>query len=151
MEGTSNVVLNMHAQQDFLAYCTRPVSVHLAMVCAGCSFNSFSVFLLGLKQQQNLIKIMFSCIHFPVWLYPPKIMKKMYFILVNYMGWQVCTQCYLPLCQLHFDFRDFSEYCWVIQAGLLTPLTFAQHRLSPLAAFTSGAVTVNLRILHCQL
>ena len=27
---------------------------------------------------------------------------------------------------------------WVIQAGLLTPLTFAQHRLSPLDAFTSG-------------
>ena len=28
---------------------------------------------------------------------------------------------------------------WAIQAGLLTPLTFAQHRLSPLAAFISGA------------
>ena len=28
---------------------------------------------------------------------------------------------------------------WAIQAGLLTPLTFAQHCLSPLAAFTSGA------------
>ena len=28
---------------------------------------------------------------------------------------------------------------WVVQARLLTPLTFAQHRLSPLAAFTSGA------------
>ena len=28
---------------------------------------------------------------------------------------------------------------WTIQAGLLTPLTFARHRLSPLAAFTSGA------------
>ena len=28
---------------------------------------------------------------------------------------------------------------WAFQAGLLTPLTFAQHRLSPLAAFTSGA------------
>ena len=28
---------------------------------------------------------------------------------------------------------------WAIQAGLLTPLTFAQHRLNPLAAFTSGA------------
>ena len=28
---------------------------------------------------------------------------------------------------------------WVIQAGLLTPLTFARHRLSPLVAFTSGA------------
>ena len=29
--------------------------------------------------------------------------------------------------------------CWVVQAGLLTTLTFAWHRLSPLAAFTSGA------------
>ena len=28
---------------------------------------------------------------------------------------------------------------WAIQVGLLTPLTFAWHRLSPLAAFTSGA------------
>ena len=28
---------------------------------------------------------------------------------------------------------------WAIQAGLLTPFTFARHRLSPLAAFTSGA------------
>ena len=27
---------------------------------------------------------------------------------------------------------------WAIQAGLLTPLTFARHRLSPLAAFTLG-------------
>ena len=79
-----------HFWQDFLAYCPRPVSVHLVMVCVGCSFNSFSVFLLSLKQQQNLMKIMFSCIHFPVWPYPPKIMKKMYFIQVNCMGWQVC-------------------------------------------------------------
>ena len=29
--------------------------------------------------------------------------------------------------------------CWVVQVGLLTPLTFAWHCLSPLAAFTSGA------------
>ena len=28
---------------------------------------------------------------------------------------------------------------WAIQEGLLTPLTFARYRLSPLAAFTSGA------------
>ena len=28
---------------------------------------------------------------------------------------------------------------WAVQAGLLTPLTFVRHRLSPLAAFTSGA------------
>ena len=65
-----------HFRQDFLAYCTRPVSVHLVMTCVGCSFNSFSVFLLSLKQRQNLMKIMFSCIHFPVWPYPPKIMEK---------------------------------------------------------------------------
>ena len=43
------------------------------MTRSGCSFNSFSVFLLCLKQQQNLMKIMFSCNHFPVWPNPPKI------------------------------------------------------------------------------
>ena len=31
-------------------------------------------FLLNLKQQQNLMKMMFYCIHFPVWPYPPQIM-----------------------------------------------------------------------------
>ena len=34
--------------------------------------------------------------------------------------------------------RELMHCYWVIQAGLLTPLTFARHRLSPLAAFTSG-------------
>ena len=34
---------------------------------------------------------------------------------------------------------DGTEIYWAIQVGLLTPLTFAWHRLSPLAAFTSGA------------
>ena len=29
---------------------------------------------------------------------------------------------------------------WAIQAGLLTPMTFAWHCLSPLAAFTSGTM-----------
>ena len=48
--------------------------MRLVMAFIGCSFDSFSVFLLSLKQQQNLMKIMFSCIHFPVWPYPPKIM-----------------------------------------------------------------------------
>ena len=32
-----------------------------------------------------------------------------------------------------------SEAYLAVQAGLLTPLTFTQHHLSPLAAFTSGA------------
>ena len=59
------------------------------MACVSCSFNSFSIFLLSLKQQQNLMKIVFSCIHFPIWPHPPIIMKKLYFIVVNHIGWQV--------------------------------------------------------------
>ena len=98
-----------HFQWDFLAYCTKPVSLHLAMVCVGCSFDSFSIFLLSLKQQQNLMKIMFSCINFPIWPYPPQIMKKMYFILVNCMGWQVCM-CEVQLCSQ----QNYSPRWWVL-------------------------------------
>ena len=47
------VIAWSHFWWDFVAYCTRPVSVHLAMVCVGCSFDSFSVFLHSLKQQQK--------------------------------------------------------------------------------------------------
>ena len=32
-----------------------------------------------------------------------------------------------------------AAFYWAIQAGLLTPLTFAHLRLSPLVVFTSGA------------
>ena len=35
--------------------------------------------------------------------------------------------------------KCLSVVYWAIQAGLLTPLLFARHRFSPLAAFTSGA------------
>ena len=58
----------------------------LVMACVGCSFDSFSVFLLSLKQQQNLMKIMFSCIHFPVWPYPPKIMRENVFYIGKLYG-----------------------------------------------------------------
>ena len=37
------------------------------------------------------------------------------------------------------DINLNTIFCWAIQVGLLTPLTFAWHRLSPLGAFTSGA------------
>ena len=79
-----------HFWWDFLAYCTRPISVHLVMACVGCSFDSFWISLLSLKRQQNLMKIMFPGIHFPIWPYPHKIMIFKIFILVNCMGWQVC-------------------------------------------------------------
>ena len=40
------------------------------------------------------------------------------------------------LCQsLMLSVTDY----WAVQVGLSTPLTFARHRLSPLAAFASGA------------
>ena len=35
--------------------------------------------------------------------------------------------------------NGYGSLYWAIEAELLTPLTFARHRLSPLAAFTSGA------------
>ena len=35
-----------HFRLDFWAYCTSPVSMHLAVACICCSLNSFSVFLL---------------------------------------------------------------------------------------------------------
>ena len=38
-----------------------------------------------------------------------------------------------------FKTKPASPHVRAVQAGLLTPLTFARHRLSPLAAFTSGA------------
>ena len=47
VEGRSNAVQNTHVRllwRDFLAYCTSPVSVHLVMVCVGCSFRFFFYF-----------------------------------------------------------------------------------------------------------
>ena len=40
---------------------------------------------------------------------------------------------------IYSEQREETVVYWAVQAGLLTPLTFARHRLSPLAAFTSGA------------
>ena len=79
VEGRSNVVLNMHAQ----------LQISLLMRFLSLSAQFFNLFA-SLKQQQNLMKIMFSCIHFPVWPYPCRIMKNLHFMLVNCMGWQVC-------------------------------------------------------------
>ena len=46
---------------------------------------------------------------------------------------------------LSLTIHGWSSRCyWAIQVGLLTPLTFAQHRLSPLAAFTSGAYFLHI-------
>ena len=74
----------MTSDLTFLAYCTRPVSEHLAMACIGCSFDSFSVFLLSLKNKSP---------EYYVFLYPfssmaifPQDNGKNYFMLVNCMG-----------------------------------------------------------------
>ena len=68
-----------HFQQDFLAYCIRPVSVHLVMVRVSRSFDSFSIFLLSFKttaKSQENYAFLYS---FPVWPYLPKIMKKLFY------------------------------------------------------------------------
>ena len=53
-----------------------------------------------------------------------------------YIAGYICLYVSLSLCVL-------ISVCpclyWAVQVGLLTPLTFARHRLSSLAAFTSGA------------
>ena len=46
------------------------------------------------------------------------------------------------------NFRRVSAAYWVIQAWLLTPLTFARHRLSPLAALPSSAYFLHLSLIH---
>ena len=42
----------------------------------------------------------------------------------------------------HMCCLSLARY-WAVQAGLLTPLTFVRHRLSPLSAFTSGAYVLH--------
>ena len=75
VEGRSTVVRNTHAARlqtspaaTILAYCTRRQSACIWRwrVSAAHYFDSFSIFLLSLKQQQNLMKVMFSCVHFPI-------------------------------------------------------------------------------------
>ena len=57
-----------------------------------------------------------------------------YDILLEEGARKRCSECGFPS-----DRRMTACICWAVQAGLLTPLTFVRHRLSPLAAFTSGA------------
>ena len=65
-----------HFQQDFLAYCTRPVSVHLAMACVSQLliqqfFSLFAQFKTT-KSYENYVSVsIFQYGHIP-----PKIMKK---------------------------------------------------------------------------
>ena len=44
------------------------------------AFQSFCS--VSLKQQQNLMKVMFSCVHFPIWPYPPKNNDLFYFSFI---------------------------------------------------------------------
>ena len=56
-------------------------------------------------------------------------------------GFRIRTEFLLPTFQTYRPFFQTKSWLahWAIQVGLLTPLTFAWHRLSPLVAFTSGA------------
>ena len=77
VEGRSNVVRNTHAWLQ-ISLLTRFLSLlHWASQCAFgdgmCRLHvqQFFSLLLSLKQQ-SLMKILFSCIHFLIWPYPPK-------------------------------------------------------------------------------
>ena len=59
--------------------------------------------------------------------------------LTKVFCWRMYATCvWVCLCLYMAD----CKY-WAILARLLTPLTFARHRLSPLAAFTSGAYSLD--------
>ena len=61
---------------------------------------------------------------------------------VTISSYQCMCYSYHQLLSMHVLVTISSYQCmcyWAIQAGLLTPLTFARHRLSPMAAFTSSA------------
>ena len=80
-----------HFWRDFLIYCTRPDSVHLAMACVSCSFDSlkknlFAQFKTTTKSHENYV-FLYS---FSKYL-KNKTKQKLYFIPVNCMGWQECV------------------------------------------------------------
>ena len=90
VEGRSNVVQSTCVRLQ-ISLPTRFLSLlHLASQCAFgdgmCRLLVRHFFSLFAPKLQNLVKVMFSCIHFSIWPYPPKIMKKWYFIPVNCMG-----------------------------------------------------------------
>ena len=64
--------LKSHFRRDFLAYYTRPVSVHVAVACVGCSFNNFSVFLLCFTQHKISWNLCFPVSIFQYGHIPPK-------------------------------------------------------------------------------
>ena len=65
--------LKSHFWRDFFAYYTRPVNVHLAMVCVGCLFSNFSVFLLCFTQHKITWNLCFpvSIFQYGHMSYPP--------------------------------------------------------------------------------
>ena len=88
VEGRSNVMLNMHARLQISLPMRFLSLLHSASQCAfgsGVCWLLVRQFFILFAQQQNLMKIMFSCISFPIWPYPPPppppIMKKLYCIL----------------------------------------------------------------------
>ena len=79
-----------HFWWDFLAYCTRPASVHLVMAFISCSFDGFSISaqFKTTKSHEN-----YDFLHpfSSMAISPQNNEKKTYFILVNCMGWQICS------------------------------------------------------------
>ena len=78
--------LKFHFRQDVYAYCTRPVSMHLMMVCVSCSFNSFfnlfALFCTTTKSHKNYV-FLYSFFSMAI---SPQNNEKKYFYTVNCTG-----------------------------------------------------------------
>jgi len=155
-----------HFRQAFLAYCTRPVHVHLAMACIGCSFNSlFAQFKTTTKSHENYVFLYpFSSIAIS-----PQNNEKPVFYTGKLYGltgmWYLCAQkspyALHPDSQKYPQHSNLSNVCLIDNGALLScrfkkdrlalPLSMPTQRVL-LTTFLQGALLVGFffrLVLRC--
>ena len=125
VHGLLCMYLCMHTCSWFALYV--PLYAHLFMVCFVCTFVCTLV--------HGLLCI-YLCMPTCSWfaLYAP---LYAHLFMVCFVCTRMRMYTYARMNRPR-HIHGLSLY-WGVQAGLLTPLTFSRHRLSPLTAFTSGA------------
>ena len=128
-------------------------SPYISLFVLGFCLLLYSIFVLFLCST-----VLFQCCCFSLrFCALPYILLFLLYIYVMYLIFRyhcsifLCCTLYSVIIALYFCvvlcisfFWLYISVPWAVQARLLTPLTFAQHRLSPLAAFTS-AVTAEVK------
>ena len=107
--------LKSHFQQDFLAYCTRPVSVHLAMVCVGCSLDSFSIFFALFYTTKSHKNCVFLYPFFNVAISPQNNEKNVFYTgkLYGLTGMHMCFMIFKVVIREVFPFITLSPVFFV--------------------------------------